>query len=457
MTGIKKTTIGILSALICALSLSACSSNVKPGHSHPDKTSSETSSTEEYKKEELTDEQITLVVWESAGGPDKWIKQAGEKFTEIYPNIKIEFYEADIANTFYMVRTGDHELPTPDLFGAPHDRLAQMVESDVILPTRDYETVTTNTLSTAYSALFLGDTMYGYPTSCETYALFYNKSLLSADDIPGTWNAMLTFSENFPKLFPEKYGFLFQCNSIYYLSMLMSQDNNQLMRDGQTGLITESAVDGAELFKKFVPFFPENAIKMVLTDYEELFLNGDAAIIVDGPWFIPQAENSKINFGIASLPAFTEEGSPALSLSGVRGMFVYSKSEHPVEAAAFAKFLTTEEMQKLRLQLTGALPASNISIDNEITYSFLEQLMHSYSLPNTAEMKNFWGYSQQFCEELYEGADASEALAKYDQYIRTGSTEGYTLVPREADSLETVQTDASDTQAPYSEGEIIAE
>lgn len=455
MADIRKTAACILSMFLCAFSLTSCTSRIiiTDDDSKTEENSS-TFSIAEYQKEDLTDEKITLVVWESADGPSKWIQQAGEKFTEIYPNIEIEVQEADIANTFYMLRTGEYDLSQPDLFGAPHDRLAQMVESDIILPTRDYETVTTNTLSSAYSSLFLGDTMYGYPTSCETYALFYNKKLLSAEDIPDTWDKMLSFSENFPKLFPDKYGFLFQCNAIYYLSMFMTEDNNQLIQSEEvTGLMTNAAVSGAGLAKKFFPLLPENAIKMTLTEYEDMFVNGEAAIIVDGPWFISKAEKSGMDFGIAKLPAFTEGGSPALSLSGVRGMFVYNKTKHPLEAAAFAKFLTTKEMQELRLKITGALPASNISVDSDITSSFIDQLEYSYSLPNNSLMKNFWGYSQQFCEELYNGEDVNVALAKYDQYIKTGNTDGYIAIPWVANETDPEGTAIPDENTNSDSGE----
>ncbi len=438
MAHIRKTAICILTLFLCTLSLTSCTSHITVADDHlKTEESDNTPSVIEYQKEDLTEEEITLVVWESADGPDKWIQQAGEKFTEIYPNIKIEVQQADIANTFYMLRTGEYDLSQPDLFGAPHDRLAQMVESDIILPTKDYEAVTTNTLSTAYSPLFLGDTMYGYPTSCETYALFYNKKLINAEDIPDTWDKMLNFSENFPKLFPDKYGFLFQCNAIYYLSMFMTEDNNQLMQsENVTGLMTNSAVNGAALAKKFLPFFPEKAMEMTLSEYEDMFINGEVAIMANGPWFISKAEEADMDFGIAMLPAFTDGSSPALSLSGVRGMFVYNKSKHPDEAAAFAKFLTTKEMQELRLNITGALPASNISVENEITSAFIDQLAYSYSLPNNSLMKNFWGYSQQFCEELYNGEDVNIALAKYDQYIKTGSTDGYVAIPRTANDTD---------------------
>lgn len=429
---IRKAAMCFFAATIGISLLTACDQRITTFEDHNGESSqsSNLSSETEYKKEELTKEDITLVVWESSDGPDKWIRQAGEKFTEIYPNIKIEYYEADIANSFYMLRTGEYDIPTADLFGAPHDRTEQMAESDIILPVKDYEQVTTNTLSSAYKHLFVGDTMYGYPTCCETYALFYNKKFLSEENVPSTWDKMLTFCESFPQNFPDKYGFLFQCNAIYYTQMFMSRDNNQLMASKtDTGFMTKSALQGMELLQQFVPYFPENAIEMTLSEYEDLFLQDKAAIIVDGSWFISQADSSGIDYGIAPLPAFSEDGTPALSLSGVRGMFVYSKTKHPDEAAAFAKFLTTKEMQELRLQLTGALPAANIRVDNDSTAKFVNQLEYSYALPNNSDMKNFWAYSQQFCEDVWKGEEINVAIAKYDRYIATGSTEGYTPMP----------------------------
>lgn len=430
---IAKTALCFLAAAVGISVMTSCNHKITPfdRHSSESEESRDISSAQPYKKEELTKDDITLVVWESAGGPDKWIQQAGEKFTEIYPNIKIEYHETDIANSFYMLRTGEYDIPTADLFGAPHDRTAQMVESDIILPVKDYEIVTTNTLSTAYTPLFHNDVMYGYPTSCETYALFYNKKFLSEQDVPDTWDEMLSFCESFPANFPDKYGFLFQSNAVYYTQMFMTNDNNKLMTGpGKTGFMTNSAISGMELLQKFIPHLPDNSIEMTLTDCEELFLNDSAAILVDGSWFISEADASEVDYGVAPLPSFTEDGSPALSLAGVRGMFVYSKTKHPDEAAAFAKFLTTKEMQELRMELTGALPSANISVNNEITEAFIEQLQHSYLLPNSSDMKNFWAYSGQFCEDIWSGQNVDTALAKYDRYITYGETEGYTLMPR---------------------------
>lgn len=41
---------------------------------------------------------VTLVVWESTGGPDEFIKQAGEAFTKLYPHIKIEYVNVELGD-----------------------------------------------------------------------------------------------------------------------------------------------------------------------------------------------------------------------------------------------------------------------------------------------------------------------------------------------------------------------
>ncbi|MBR4306133.1 MAG: hypothetical protein IKT78_04740, partial [Ruminiclostridium sp.] len=100
MTKVKKSVCCILSALLIIPFISSCSGRVRPEPINPDKhTSSNTTSSDEYEKEELTKDEITLVVWDSGNSVDSWIKQAGKKFNEIYPNIHIEYYEADFSST----------------------------------------------------------------------------------------------------------------------------------------------------------------------------------------------------------------------------------------------------------------------------------------------------------------------------------------------------------------------
>jgi arabinogalactan oligomer/maltooligosaccharide transport system substrate-binding protein len=50
--------------------------------------------------------------------------------------------------------------------------------------------------------------MYGYPVSAETYALYYNKDLIPAEEVPTTWDELKTWTAAFNAKNPDKYGFL---------------------------------------------------------------------------------------------------------------------------------------------------------------------------------------------------------------------------------------------------------
>ena len=116
----------------------------------------------------------------------------------------------------------------------------ELIANDLILPTIDTSFVNTVAMTSARDSVMYGDTMYGYPVSCETYALFYNKKFVDLNDIPSTWEGMIGWSKGFNTLYPGKYGFIFHADTVYYLAMLMSRDGNKLMSGNDYGLLNES-------------------------------------------------------------------------------------------------------------------------------------------------------------------------------------------------------------------------
>lgn len=48
-------------------------------------------------------------------------------------------------------------------------------------------------------------------------------------------------------------------------------------------------------------------------------------------------------------------------------------------------------MQRLRVKMTGTLPAANVDIDEKLD-GFVDQLAFSYAMPNTPQTARFWEY-----------------------------------------------------------------
>ena len=415
-----KRAIAMLAVLICTVT-AGCSESSHIIIQHTPRTDDASSSKPYATDDSLTRDDITLTVWESKDGPDEWIKKAGESFNLLYPNIHIEYVNVDLKESTTELLDTESTVKKPDVFAAPGDMTGELVKNKLVLPTEDTDIVNTTALELARKATVYNDVMYGYPMSCETYALFYNKKLVEESNIPTTWESLITWSGAFNNLYPGKYGFIFHTDTVYFISMLMSSGKNRLMFGSDYGLLNSRASYGFTLLKQMQDIFPEDITNYSYDDFDDMFLSGGAAMIVNGPWFITKADASGVDYGIVPLPAF-DNGSNTYSLAGVRAMFVYSKSEHPAEADAFAKYLLSADMQSLRTKITGTLPATNIDISEKLD-GFVDQLDYSYIMPNTAEMKRFWEFGEHITADIYGEKGISQELKDYVSYIRNTDTQ----------------------------------
>lgn len=91
-------------------------------------------------------------------------------------------------------------------------------------------------------------------------------------------------------------------------------------------------------------------------------------------------------------------------------MFVSAYSEHPEEAALFADFLISEEMQQLRFNLTGAMPSINTTVSSKYMPGFLKQLDYAFPMPSIPEMGSFWETMANASKNIWDGANVQAEL-----------------------------------------------
>lgn len=150
----------------------------------------------------VAQDKVTLTVWESVGGPDEWLIQAAEKYAEMNPNVTVEFVNVEIVDSSTQIALDGPSGIGPDLFAAPHDKLGELVAGGHVLPTVDAEAVAAAILPSAAQALTYDDIMYGYPTTADTYVLFYNKELV--DKAPETFEELADWVREFNEANPDK-------------------------------------------------------------------------------------------------------------------------------------------------------------------------------------------------------------------------------------------------------------
>ena len=367
----------------------------------------------------VAQDKVTLTVWESVGGPDEWLIQAGEKYAEMNPNVTVEFVNVEIVDSSTQIALDGPSGIGPDLFAAPHDKLGELVAGGHVLPTVDAEVVAAAILPSAAQALTYDGVMYGYPTTADTYVLFYNKELV--DKAPETFEELADWVREFNEANPDKYGFVMDVGNAYYTILFTTMNGNRLFGpDGldtsSSYLATEDAIAGMKIFQSLHDVVPFNAADLDTGTADGAFSAGTAALHISGPWNVSKFTEDGIDFGVATLPSLDGKV-PASSFSGTRGMFVSAYSAHPEEAADFAKFLISEEMQRLRYEITGAIPAIPLEVESEIVNGFIEQLKYAFPMPSVPAMTAFWDSAGAASANIWDGADVEAELQKLDTAI----------------------------------------
>ena len=369
-----------------------------------------------------SEEKVVLTVWESLQGPDEFIKQAGEAYTKANPNVEIKFVNVELGDAAGQIALDGPAGVGPDIFAAPHDKLGELVNGGHILPTVDADAVKSSVLGACSQALTYEGKMYGYPVSAETYALFYNKDLISESDVPKTWEDLIAWTKTFNANNSGKRGFVMDVGNGYYTILFTTAGGNRLF--GPTGtdstssyLNTPNSVKGMQLFQSLKEALNVPASDLDTGNCDAAFQGGNAAMHITGPWNIKNFKDAGLNFGVAPLPALPGDSVPSSPFSGTRAMFVSAYSNHPAEAADFAKFLISTSMQQLRFDLTGAMPSIDTPVSSPYISGFLKQLDYAFPMPSIPEMAKFWETMGNTSKNIWDGADAKAELDACDAAI----------------------------------------
>ena len=345
------------------------------------------------------------------------------KFNELNPDMQINAtVEAVGEGDAATAMTTDVEAGA-DIFCFAQDQTARLIQAGALNPlgVKAAETVKAEHDKASVTAVTSGDLLYGYPmTSDNGYFMYYDKSVISEDDI-GSLEKLIAACEAAGKNFSFELE-----NSWYIVSFFFA-----------TGCDSTWETDAEGNFIKVNDTFNsdkgllacEGMAKLVTS---KCFVNSSAtadfeaatpsAVVVSGTW---NYENAKSilgdNLGIAELPSFEVNGQSyhLASFNGCKLMGVKPQTDAKRAAALnqLAQYLTSEKCQLERFNANGWGP-SNIAAqgaDEVKAATHLTALMaqNAYSRPQGQIHGSWWDIAKVIATSIKEGMAIDEALTNY--------------------------------------------
>ncbi|GEL07943.1 sugar ABC transporter substrate-binding protein [Salisediminibacterium halotolerans] len=365
-----------------------------------------------------------------------WVNDE-ESQLEAYGNIVEGFeeehgIEVDITEYSMLDQTEGMSLDGPagqgpDLFFQPHDRMGDVALQGLARAldlTDDQQERLEGYNPEAVESFSYEGEQYGIPAVVETYALFYNQSMV--DEAPENLDELNEMAEELTD--DDTYGFMMDATDFYFTypfltahgGYVFAQDDDGVYDPEDIGLNEEGVVEGAEMIQSWYQDgpIPDGADGDAV---DGTFTTGDTAMVVSGPWNVPfYSDELGDDLGVSKLPAAEEGGDPVTSFSGNKGWLVNEYTEEEYWATELALYITNAESSEEYFETAQELPAhEDVEIDDEFFEPIFAQTEYTQPMPNIPEMSQVWDPMADALEFISQGDDPQEVLDEAVEQIHT--------------------------------------
>lgn len=393
-----KKIIAMLLALVMALSLAACGNSGAPETTAAPAGNDTTAPAGDDTQGSTETTDVTLKVWaptEDQATDDSWLPQMLAKFEAAHPEYNITWElgvcgEGDAASL-----VGTDPSAAGDVFMFANDQIGTLVEAGALaeLGGSYLEFVTGGNYSDTYvNSVTYNGAVYGFPMTCNTWFMYYNKSVLSEDDVKSLETIMEKGTVAFPMTTAWYNGAFFLGNGGTLFGEAGNDETAGIQFGGEAGYA--AAAKMVELMAN------ANFVNDADSKGNSGLKDGSVVAYFDGSWnYAGLYEVLGDNLGAACLPTVNIGGTDVSmkSLAGSKCIGVNPNSANPKAAMELALFLASEEGQLLRFELRNITPAmSSLAANENVQASICAQaeiaVMNSTSVvqPGLTGMSAFW-------------------------------------------------------------------
>lgn len=316
-----------------------------------------------------TPPQITLTLsgWQSNPNEKQILDQALREFEQKNPEINVKY---EVINSQYMdvIKTRLIGDVAPDVFYLDAFEAPLLLKYGVLEPLDSYITKDYNVSDfepTLLNAYRHQNRLYGIPKDVSTLALFYNQKAFAAASLakpPTTWEELQTYSK---KLTIDRnqdgridqYGFGIAPEMARQVFMIKAFGGEIVNQHGYAAFASPNGIKGLQ---KLVDQYRRDRTAAQPSDTgatwgSEMFGQGKAAMVIEGPWAIPYLKETfpNLEFATAEVPTIAnQKGTMAYTVAYVMNR----KTKHKQAAWKLIAFLTSSEGMKAASTQGLALP-----------------------------------------------------------------------------------------------------
>ena len=383
---------------------------------------------------EVTD--IALKVWCPSNQIDTGImKEQQEAFQAEHPEWNITWEVTAVGEDTCQESVLRDVEAAADVFFFASDQLPDLVNAGAIaqLGGATAEMVNSNMAQSVINTAMLDGKLYAIPFTHNTFFMFYDKTLLSEDQIKTMEGIMSAETPD------NAYNFYFESSGGWKLGCWYYGAGLSVF--GPNGDDLSAGVDW------------NNATGLAVTNYLIDLINnpkcaydGEIAVselIADhrlGAWFDGSWNYDSFHdvlgddLGLATIPTFNVDGkdNQLLGFYGSKCIGVNAKSKNPAAAVAFAAFLGNAENQTLRYEKSAQIPtnvnaAASEAVQADVMAAVIVDESNNCSVMqpvNTTFSARYWTYAGAIPTEIRSGEiNKDNAQAKLDTFVAAMTAE----------------------------------
>ena len=413
----KKILSSLLCATVAATTIIGCGQSAQTTTETQSEAPSEAATAEATAEAENTQakesgEKVTLSIYTQYADDDTKVPYdyAVEQLKEAYPNVELNLIvqaQDDGQTLKTLAATGQ----LPDIYQASTDIINTFRESNQIMVLNDVAK-STGFLDKLYEAnkdlAYAEDgNIYAFPFSGQEYVLwYYNKALFEENglEVPKTYDELKNCIEVFKSkgitplaLFGQEGWNTAAAYDV--VATRYTEGGIKALDEGTASITDEAYLTAAKTLEELVAagLFQDSATTTNYDQASEMFLSGNAAMFINGQWYIEDAtaalgENVDWMFYPAADEASYEAGKSVFSGGGsASGFAVNPDSENAELAAEVAEFITEKYCEAKVMYRHNPLVALDTGKEPDSEYPAMMKKL-SDTLPSiTSTTKFTWG------------------------------------------------------------------